>query len=231
MIELQDCPRKLKKDSVWFMDSGCSRHMTGDSSLLSKIKWKDGASVTFGNNDQGKIRGYGTVKKDSVSIDKVAFVEGLKHNLISISQRCDKGHKVEFLDEKCIVKDRNTNSVKLIGTRKDNLYIVDFQGTEPTQYSCFQATTEDTCWLWHRRLSHLNFKTISKLATEDLVRGLSKTKFDKDKLCKPCQMGKQTKVSFKSKLINSNSVPLELIHMDLFGPIPTTSLGGKDTIL
>ena len=81
-------------------------------------------------------------------------------------------------------------------------------------------------WLWHKRLSHLNFETINNLCSKDLVIGLPKLKFHKDKICSACQMGKQIKSTFKNKGNVHSDRCLELLHMDLFGPIPITSLGG-----
>jgi hypothetical protein len=91
---------------------------------------------------------------------------------------------------------------------------------------CLAAINENS-WLWHRRLGHVNMELLSKLSKLDLVKGLPITKFVKDKICDACQLGKQTKSSFKKKKVISTSRPLELLHMDLFGPIRTTSLSGK----
>ena len=85
----------------------------------------------------------------------------------------------------------------------------------------------ETSWLWHRRLAHISMHSLSKLIKKDLVLSLPKLNFEKDRICDACQLGKQTKVSFKSKNTVSTSRPLELLHMDLFGPTRTTSLGGK----
>ncbi|CAI9294267.1 unnamed protein product [Lactuca saligna] len=82
-------------------------------------------------------------------------------------------------------------------------------------------------WIWHKRFSHLNFKNLSKISNQDLVRGLPKFSVVKDKMCSACEQGKQTKSSFKPKSCSSISVPLYLLHMDLFGPIPVRSLGGN----
>ena len=82
-------------------------------------------------------------------------------------------------------------------------------------------------WLWHRRLGHASMDLMSKLIRKDLVRGLSKVKFETNKLCDACQLGKQTKNSFRPKNVVSTSRPLELIYMNLFGPTRTTSLGEK----
>ena len=82
-------------------------------------------------------------------------------------------------------------------------------------------------WLWHRRLGHDSMKTLSKLVKNDLVIGLPKLNFNKDKICDACQFGKQVRSSFKPKNLVSISRPLELLHIDLFGPMDVISMGGK----
>nr|KAJ0192955.1 hypothetical protein LSAT_V11C800440770 [Lactuca sativa] len=91
----------------------------------------------------------------------------------------------------------------------------------------FTKSQTNLSWIWHKRFSHLNFKNLSKISNQDLVRGLPKFSVVKDKMCSACEQGKQTKSSFKPKSCSSISVPLHLLHMDLFGPIPIRSLGGN----
>nr|GFB76573.1 retrovirus-related Pol polyprotein from transposon TNT 1-94 [Tanacetum cinerariifolium] len=86
-------------------------------------------------------------------------------------------------------------------------------------------------WLWHRRLSHLNFGAINHLARQGLVRGLPKLKFEKDHLCSACAMGKSTKKSYKPKSKDTNQETLYLLHMDLCGPMRVESVNGKKYIL
>nr|GEY22355.1 ribonuclease H-like domain-containing protein [Tanacetum cinerariifolium] len=86
-------------------------------------------------------------------------------------------------------------------------------------------------WLWHRRLSHLNFSAINHLARQGLVQGLSKLKFEKDHLCSACAIGKSTKKSHKPKFEDTNQEKLYLLHMDLCGPMRVESVNGKKYIL
>ena len=82
---------------LWYLDSDCSKHMTGDASLLTGLTLKHGGYVTYGDNNKGKIIGSGDIGvKGSLIIHNVLLVEGLKHNLLSISQLCDKGLEVTF---------------------------------------------------------------------------------------------------------------------------------------
>jgi len=85
----------------------------------------------------------------------------------------------------------------------------------------------DKKWLWHRRLGHANWRLISKLSKLQLVRGLPDIDYHSDEICGACQKGKIVKTSFKSKDIVSTSSPLELLHIDLFGPVSTASIYGN----
>jgi len=86
---------------------------------------------------------------------------------------------------------------------------------------------DERCLLWHKRLGHVNLKHISKLSKKDLVKGLPKICWKTHVLYEACLQGKQIKTSFKSKDVFSTSKPLQLLHIDLFGPTRMLSIGGK----
>nr|GEY82297.1 hypothetical protein [Tanacetum cinerariifolium] len=100
------------------------------------------------------------------------------------------------------------------------------------QHTCFirklDGASKTKSWLWHRRLSHLNFGAINHLARQGLVRGLSKLKFEKDHLCSACALGKSMKKSHKPKSKDTNQEKLYLLHMDLCGPMRVESVNGKN---
>ncbi|KAJ9555546.1 hypothetical protein OSB04_010160 [Centaurea solstitialis] len=210
---------------IWYLDSGCSRHMTGSKSVLINYREERGPAVTFGGNGKGQTRGYGTLTNGVTTFKRVAYVEGLMHNLLSISQLCDKNHKVSFSKKKCKVKNRR-KEVILTGVRHADIYIINMNTS--TDNFCFVSrASTDMNWLWHKRLSHLNFKTLNQLCINNLVIGLPDYRYTKESLCSACEKGKQTRASFKSKQISSISSPLQLLHMDLFGPVNVQSIGGK----
>ncbi|GKD18098.1 putative ribonuclease H-like domain-containing protein [Tanacetum coccineum] len=117
--------------------------------------------------------------------------------------------------------------------RKDNIYSVDLKSVVPTKgLTClFAKATIDESKLWHRRLGHINFKNMNKLVRGNLVRGLPSKIFENDHSCVACQKGKQHKASCKTKLVNSISKPLHMLHMDLFGPTNVKSLMKKSYCL
>ncbi|KAJ9556613.1 hypothetical protein OSB04_011227 [Centaurea solstitialis] len=219
-----DNSRSIDK-GIWYLDSGCSRHMTGSKSVLSNYREERGPAVTFGGNGKGQTRGYGTLTNGVTTFKRVAYVEGLMHNLLSISQLCDKNHKVSFSKKKCKVKNRR-KEVILTGVRQTDIYIINMN-TSADNFCFVSRASTDTNWLWHKRLSHLNFKTLNQLCINNLVVGLPDFRYTKVSLCSPCEKGKQTRASFKSKQISSISSPLQLLHMDLFGPVNVQSIAGK----
>ena len=84
---------------MWYLDSGCSRHMTGNKSLLSNIRKVAAGSVTFGDSSKGNIIGIGDIGNENFRIENVQLVTGLKYNLLSISQLCDNGCKVVWFPQ------------------------------------------------------------------------------------------------------------------------------------
>ncbi|GJV75022.1 putative ribonuclease H-like domain-containing protein [Tanacetum coccineum] len=217
------------------IDSGCSRYMIGNMSYLTNYKEIDGGYVAFGGNPKGgKITGKCTIKTGNLDFKNVYFVRELKFNLFSVSQMCDKKNSVLFNDTECIVLSPNfklidESQVLLRVPRKNNMYSVDLKNIVPKGgLTClFAKATSDESKLWHRRLGHLNFKTMNKLVKGNLVRGLPSKLFENDQTCVACQKGKQHRASCKSKTENSISLPLHLLHMDLFGPTFVKSLMKK----
>nr|GEX49674.1 uncharacterized mitochondrial protein AtMg00810-like [Tanacetum cinerariifolium] len=113
--------------------------------------------------------------------------------------------------------------------RQQNMYTIGLKNIVPHKnLTCLIAKAlVDESMLWHRRLGHLNFKTMNKLVRSNLVKGLPSKSFENDHSCVACMKGKQHKASCKSKLVNSVSKPLHTLHMDLFGPTSVSSLNHK----
>ncbi|GJU46315.1 putative ribonuclease H-like domain-containing protein [Tanacetum coccineum] len=216
---------------LWYLDSGCSKHMTGNRSKLKNFVEKFIGTVRFGNDHFGAIMGYGDyVIGDSV-ISRVYYVEGLGHNLFSVGQFCDSDLEIAFRKHSCFVRDMNGVDL-LKGSRSTNLYTISIDDMMKSSPVCLLSKASKTkSWLWHRRLNHLNFGTINDLARKDLVRGLPRLKFEKDHLCSACQLGKSKKYSHKPKSENTNMEVLHTLHMDLCGPMRVQSINGKKYIL
>ncbi|GJS10812.1 putative ribonuclease H-like domain-containing protein [Tanacetum coccineum] len=174
----------------------------GNMFYLSDFKEFDGGYVTFGGGAKGgKITGKGTLKTGKLDFEDVYFVKELQFNLFSVSQMCDKKNSALFTDTACFVLS--------------------------PKFKLVDKAILDESMLWHRRLGHVNFKTINKLVKENLVRGLPSKRFENDQTCVACLKRKQRKDSCKSKIQNSITQPLFMLHMDLFGPTFVSSLMNK----
>ncbi|GJT40269.1 ribonuclease H-like domain-containing protein [Tanacetum coccineum] len=170
-------PRQDLKEKG-MIDSGCSRHMTGNMSYLTDFEEIDGGYVAFGGSPKGgKITANGTIKTGNLDFEDVYFARELKFNLLSVSQMCDKKNSVLFNDTECIILSPNfkltdESHVLLKVPRKDYMYSVDLKNIVPKGgLTClFAKATSDEYKLWHRRLGHINFKTMNKLVKRNLVR-------------------------------------------------------------
>ncbi|GJU16834.1 retrovirus-related pol polyprotein from transposon TNT 1-94 [Tanacetum coccineum] len=152
---------KVVQIVLWYLDSGCSKHMTGDRSQLTNFVNKFLGTVKFGNDHVAKILGYGDYQIGNVTISRVYYVEGLGHNLFSVRQFCDSNLKVAFRQHTCFI--HNLEGVDLLtGPRGNNLYT----------------------------LSLGDMMSSSPISRHGLVRGLPKLKFEKDHLCSACVMAR-----------------------------------------
>ncbi|GJZ62203.1 putative ribonuclease H-like domain-containing protein [Tanacetum coccineum] len=197
------------------------------SSTLDECKSSKLFFVKFGNDHMAKIIGYGDYQIRNVTISRVYYVEGHGHNLFCVGQFCDSNIEVAFRQHTCFI--RNLEGVDLlIGSRGNNLYTLSLGDMMASSPICLLLKASKTkSWLWHRRLSHLNFGTINHLARHGLVRGLPMLKFEKDHLCSTCAMGKSKKKLHKPKSEDTNQEKVYLLHMDICGPIRVASVNGK----
>nr|GEY12539.1 hypothetical protein [Tanacetum cinerariifolium] len=180
-------PQQKEYTKKEVIDSGCSRHMTGNKCYISDYEDYDGGFVSFGD-DKGRIYGRGKIKTRTLDFDDVYFCKELNVDLMSVV---------------------------------------------PTGgLTCLYAKVAiDESNLWHRRLGHINYKTMNKLVRRNLVRGLPLNIFENAHGCVACHKGKQHKASYKAKLVNSISKTLHMLHMDQFGPINVKSLMKKSYCL
>ncbi|GJT91439.1 retrovirus-related pol polyprotein from transposon TNT 1-94 [Tanacetum coccineum] len=215
---------------LWYLDFGCSKHMTGDRSQLTNFVNKFLGTVKFENDYVAKILGYGDYQIGNVMILRVYHVEGLGHNLFFVGQFCDSNLEVAFRQHTYFIC--NLEGVDLLtGSRGNKLYTLSLGDMMASSPICLLLKASKTkSWLWHRRLSHLNFGAINHLARHGLVRGLLKLKFEKDHLCSASAMGKSKKKPHKPKSEDTNQEKLYLLHMDLYGPMRVASVNRKKYI-
>ncbi|GKC15937.1 retrovirus-related pol polyprotein from transposon TNT 1-94 [Tanacetum coccineum] len=198
---------------------GSTVHSTTDHNLFDHFKREQpGPKAVFGDNSSCITEEYGSINCGGIVFTKVAFVNGLKYNLISISQLCDAKYIVKFDDKQGTIFNANKEIV-LIAPRRNNVYVLDISSLSSNGTCFFAKASESVNWLWHKRLSHCNFKKINKLAKQNKVLGLPSLFYSKDKPCTTCEKGKHHRASYKTKQNFSIRKCLHLLHMDLFGPV------------
>nr|GEW49929.1 retrovirus-related Pol polyprotein from transposon TNT 1-94 [Tanacetum cinerariifolium] len=194
------------------------------SNSLDRIYFQKTKSVPKTNVSEDLVQG-------NVTINRVYYVEGLNHNLFLVGQFCDADLEVAFRKSTCFVRDLQGNDL-LIGNRGSNLYTISLQESTSSTPLCLMAKATPTqAWLWHRRLSHLNFDYINLHSKKDIVIGLPKLKYVNDQLCSSCELSKAKRSSFKLKAVPSSKRRLNFLHMDLCGPMRVASINGKKYIL
>ncbi|GJR29122.1 retrovirus-related pol polyprotein from transposon TNT 1-94 [Tanacetum coccineum] len=184
------------------IDSECTKHVTGNLKLLTNFVEKFLGSARFENDQFSPIIGYEDLVQGNVMIKRVYYVEDLQGNEL------------------------------LTGTRGSDLYTITLHGSSSPNPIFFMAKASTTqAWLWHRRLSHLNFDTINLLSKNDIVNDLPKLKYVKYHLCSSCELGKAKRSNFKTKTAPSSKGRLDLLHMDLCRPMRVESIKVKKYIL
>jgi hypothetical protein len=154
-----------RQTNPWYIDSGCSKHMSGDKGKFLSLSESKLGNITFGNDAPGKIKGKGMVSLSNGKgkVQDVLLVDGLKHNLLSLSQMCDRGCEVVFMSKDCKIKSINSRQVVAKGIRiENNVYVL-----KEDRQQCHLRKHDET-WLWHRRLGHLNFDHLIKLKNLDV---------------------------------------------------------------
>ncbi|GKB74586.1 ribonuclease H-like domain-containing protein, partial [Tanacetum coccineum] len=206
-------PQQKEYKEKGVIDSGCSRHMTGNKCYLTEYEDYDGGFVSFGDG-KGRISGKGKIKTGKLDFDNVYFCKELKYNLFSVSQICDKKNNVLFTDTECLVlssdfKLLDESQVLLRVPRKDNIYSVDLKSVVPTKgLTCLIAKAIiDESNLWHRRLGHTNFKNMNKLVRGNLEYE-NQTKFIKVKVIR-CDNGIEFKNSVMNQFCEMNNIKRE----------------------
>ncbi|GJV66709.1 retrovirus-related pol polyprotein from transposon TNT 1-94 [Tanacetum coccineum] len=164
---------------LWYLDSGCSKYMTGNRSQLMNFVSKFLGTVRFGNDHIARIMGYGDYQLGNVTISRVYYVEGLGHNLFSVGQFCDGDLEVAFQKNTFFI--RNLERVDLLsGSRDTNLYTISLDDMLKTSLICLISKASKTkSWLWHCRLSHPNFEAAAPRAVV-LAESPISTSIDQD---------------------------------------------------
>ena len=215
----------------WVLDSGASYHITGNVNRMVNLREPEAdITITFGNGNRAKVMGIGNVvlhlgDSKTLTLKEVLYIPESTANLLSIPFAIKSGAEFSFGDTSCIIR-VNGVSVTKANRRSNGLYSIRGQVIADALMSAAEETPE----LWHRRYGHLGYDNLSKLVKLDMVTGISVASaafVERNKEpCEPCIMAKHHREPFPASESKSNR-PLELLHMDLCGPLPFASLGGS----
>nr|CAH65957.1 OSIGBa0113D21.2 [Oryza sativa] len=221
-----------RKENVWIVDSGCSRHMTDDKNWFSSLKKASKTeSIVFADASTSAVVATGLVKvNEKFELKNVALVKDLKYNLLSVSQIVDEEFEVHFKKTGSKVFDSRGDSVLNI-SRYGRVFKADFDNSVSPVITCLVAKFDKDVMFWHRRLGHVGFDHLTRLSGLDLVRGLPKLKKDLDLVCTPCRHAKMVSTSYAPIISVMTDAPGQLLHMDTVGPARVQSVGGKWYVL
>lgn len=239
-------PININSDS-WYIDSGATCHMTNNKNLIKNYTEDQPRHVTVANNHKMQSNGHGIVEVliqgRLKTLTDVIFVPELSANLLSVSKMTEKGLEVYFDVNKCIVYDREV--VVASATKVNGVYELDTgvvagavekealtrqpsgggQQTAVASASDLSMTQE----LWHRRLGHLNKRSMT-LLKQGMATGINYSDSTYNP-CVACIEGKQSRLSFPRKSYTRATEKLGLIHSDICGPMPETSFSGAKYLL
>ncbi|CAM8991569.1 unnamed protein product [Rhodiola kirilowii] len=227
---------KAKMEKLWFLDSGCSHHMTGSRTWFSEFDEKYRQSVKLGNNTRMSVMGKGTArfKIDGTTYDvaDVYYVPDLNSNLLSIGQLQERGLAILIQNETCKVFHPRRGVIMKIRMTANRMFAVGAEEVETknNEAACMQVSVNGDLELWHRRHAHLNYKGLRTLKYQDMVKGIPVLR-GKMKTCHNCLVGKQTRKSIPKRSQWRASRKLQLVHSDVCGPITPSSQSGKKYLL
>ncbi|KAI5343342.1 hypothetical protein L3X38_011218 [Prunus dulcis] len=184
-----------KPNGDWYIDSGCSNHMTRNVDLLVDIRTNVAGKVQMPTGALVNVAGMGSLVIDTTKgrkyIREVMYLPGLKENLLSVGQMDEHGcYPVSFLAEKQLL---------------------------------MKTSFLQSPWIWHKRLGHLNFGGLKQLRDKEMVHGLPQLE-EQSGVCEGCQFGKQHRNAFPKDQAQRASKVLELVHVDLCGPMRNESV-------
>ena len=213
---------------TWFLDSGCSSHMTMNSKSFVELDRSYSSVVKLGDGKLKKVEGKGTIAVNTNGgnrkfIHDVLYVPSLSQNLLSVGQLLRKGYSLLFDDGECTIYDKKHKlTVAKVGMSRNNVFPLSMPSNEKIALKCEHV---DDSHLWHLRYGHLNYQGLQLLKKRNMVVGLPSIQ-NNDRICEGCIYGKMHRLPFPKTAWRARA-PLELVHSDICGPTRTPSLSNK----
>ncbi|BBH07811.1 hypothetical protein Prudu_019845 [Prunus dulcis] len=213
----------------WYIDSGCSNHMTGNVELLVDVRTNIAGKVQMPTGDLVNVAGMGSLVIDTNKgrkyVREVMYLPGLKENLLSVGQMDEHGYFLVFGGGMCSVYDGPSLESLVMKVKKKVNRCYPLVLLSENQVVLKASVTHST-ETWHRRLGHLHFGGLKQLRDKEMVHGLPQLE-DYSGVCEGCQFGKQHREEFPRNQAQRATAPLELVHVDLCGPMRNDSIAGN----
>jgi hypothetical protein len=215
--------------NIWFLDSGCSNHMTGNKGLFEDLDASIKAHIKLGNDNIVEVMGKGAINviknSGNKTIPDVYFVPGSKHNLISVGQLTQKGYRIYFENNVCTILD--IPPIKMVIAKikmtENRMFPLHMKSEMMEKIGAsFKASSHDQAWIWYLRYGHLNFKGLCLFQRNEMVKILPPIQAQISS-CESCVLGKQHRKRFPKEKSYRAWAPLEIVHTDLCGPMQTPS--------
>ena len=185
--------------------------------------------VKFGDGSLVKIEGKGSIRiscknRETRVLHGVYYIPTLRSNIISLGQLSEEGNRVVMNGDNLSVYDSCGRLLIHVKRSVNRLYKIHIR---EAQQQCLLTKSEEEAWLWHKRLGHVNFKAMQLMSKNHMAHGMPLVN-QPNEICDGCLMSKQTRKPFPTKSNFSAKTALELIHLDLCGPIfPSTPAGNR----
>ncbi|CAL2270573.1 unnamed protein product [Prunus armeniaca] len=213
----------------WYIDSGCSNHMTGNIELLVDVRTNIAGKVQMPTGDLVNVAGMGSLVIDTNKgrkyVREVMYLPGLKENLLSVGQMDEHGYFLVFGGGMCSVYDGPSLESLVMKVKKKVNRCYPLVLLSENQVVLKASVTHST-ETWHKRFGHLHFGGLKQLRDKEMVHGLPQLE-DYSGVCEGCQFGKQHREEFPRNQAQRATAPLELVHVDLCGPMRNDSIAGN----
>lgn len=217
---------------VWYLDSGASNHMCGRREFFVELNEEVHGDVSLGDSSKLSVEGKGRIKifqnngKEEY-ISDVYYIPSMKSNILSIGQLLQKRYVVLMENNSLFLKDASGRLIAKVPMTKNRMFPLNLNTKNEM---CFLGLMEKESWKWHFRFGHLHFNGLKLLSKGGMVHGLPQIEAP-NHVCERCVIGKQSRTSFPKGTTWRANEPLQLVHMDICGPLEPISFGGISTLL